>query len=82
LIELHTFKLCKIKNERSLDSARFDTGLSFLSQDIENLQKHAELFLIERHAAYRREGSIGRPNKEEVKLSMSLFMTLHRLRFG
>jgi hypothetical protein len=29
-----------------LDSIYFEIDLSFLSQDIENLQKHAELFLI------------------------------------
>jgi hypothetical protein len=34
------------------DSAYFEIDLSFLSQDIENLQKHAELFLTERRAAY------------------------------
>jgi hypothetical protein len=35
----------------------------FLSQDIENLQKHAELFLIERRAAYRRFAPTGLLNK-------------------
>jgi hypothetical protein len=30
-----------------------------LSQDIEKLQKYAELFFIERYAAYRREAPIG-----------------------
>jgi hypothetical protein len=31
----------------------FEVNLSFLSQDIENVHKHAELLLIERRAAHR-----------------------------
>jgi hypothetical protein len=47
------------KNECLSDSTHFEIDLSFLSQDIENLQKHAELFTIERLAAYRREAPTG-----------------------
>jgi hypothetical protein len=38
----------------------FWIDLSFLSQDIEKLQKHTELFLIERPASYWRFAPIGR----------------------
>jgi hypothetical protein len=41
------------------DPTCFKIDLTFLSQDIENLQKHAELFLIERRGAYRHFIPIG-----------------------
>jgi hypothetical protein len=47
-------------NECLSESIHFEIDFSFLSQDIENLQKHAELFLRERRATYRREAPIGR----------------------
>jgi hypothetical protein len=59
LIELCAFKLCKVKNEYLSDSTYFEIDLSCLWQDIENLQKHAELSLIERRAAYRRFPPMG-----------------------
>jgi hypothetical protein len=50
-------------NERLSDSTYFEIDLSFLSQGIENLQRHAELSLVKRRAAYRSEAPIGRLNK-------------------
>jgi hypothetical protein len=41
------------ENEYLSDSTYFEIDLSFLSQNIENLQKHAELFRRERRAATR-----------------------------
>jgi hypothetical protein len=41
------------KNESLSDSTYFENDRSFLLQDIEKSQKHAELFLIERRAAYQ-----------------------------
>jgi hypothetical protein len=38
------------ENENLSDSTYFEIHLSFLSQDIENVQKHAKLFLRERRA--------------------------------
>jgi hypothetical protein len=46
------------------DSTDFEIDLSFLSQHIENMQKDAELFLIERRATYRREAPIWRLKNE------------------
>jgi hypothetical protein len=47
------------KSECLSDSTYFEIDLSVLLQDIENLQNHAELFLIERRAASRRSTLIG-----------------------
>jgi hypothetical protein len=57
------------KNKRLSDSTYPEIDLSFLWQDIENLQKHAELFLLERCAAYRRLAPIGWPKKGRKKSS-------------
>jgi hypothetical protein len=46
-------------NECLSDSTYFKIDIFFLSQDIENLRKFAELFFIERRAVYRREAPIG-----------------------
>jgi hypothetical protein len=54
------------ENECLSDSIYFEIDLSLLSQDIENLQKHAELFLIERSAAYRSEVPIERLKNRKV----------------
>jgi hypothetical protein len=53
------------QNECLFDSTYFEIGLSFLSQDIENLQKYSWLFLIERRATDRRFASIGRLKNTE-----------------
>jgi hypothetical protein len=44
------------------DSTYFEIDVSFLSQDIEDLQKYIELFLIEKRAAYRCFAPIGQLN--------------------
>jgi hypothetical protein len=56
------FKLCKIKTNVYLIPLILKL-ISFLSHDIENLQKHFELSLIEMCAASRRFAPIGRLNK-------------------
>jgi hypothetical protein len=56
------------KNECLSDSTYFEIDLSFLLQDIENLHKHAELLLRERHAAYRRFAPIGRLKNDRIRV--------------
>jgi hypothetical protein len=48
------------KNEYLSDSSYFEVDLSLLSQNIENLQKHVEVLLVEGRAAYRREAALRR----------------------
>jgi hypothetical protein len=57
------------KNKCLSDSTYPEIDLSLLWQDVENLQKHAELFLIERRAAYRRLAPIRRLKKGRKKSS-------------
>jgi hypothetical protein len=56
---------CVNKNECFSDSTDFGINLSFPSQDIENFQKHAGPFLIERCAADRRGAPIRQLKKSE-----------------
>jgi hypothetical protein len=56
------------KKECLSHSTYFEIDLSFLSQDIENLKKHAELFLMERSAAYRRFAPIQRLKNDIQKI--------------
>jgi hypothetical protein len=59
------------RNECLSDSTYFEIDLSFLSQDIENLQKHTNLFLIESRDAYQRFAPIGRLKKVSYQHSIS-----------